>query len=235
MANVNILVVDDVEVNLEVIKLFLKPYDIYVETAESGQQAIALIKDKTEYGLIFMDHLMPIMDGIETVKIIRSMDSEYARKVPIIALTADTTPGSEKKFLGNGFSDFMPKPIDARNLDICLKKWLGDIAVNIGSFIDFEDGIARFGSEEKFKKVILSFKKNVPTILKELEQNNGDDYIISIHNLKGCARTIFVNEIGDRAQELEMAARKGNWELVKNKNSALIEDVQKFVDAINVV
>jgi len=239
MAGASILAVDDVEVNLEVIKLFLKPYDLDVETAESGQQAIDLIKGKNEYDLIFMDHLMPVMDGIEAVKIIRSMDSEYARNVPIVALTADTMPGSEKKFLENGFSDFMPKPIDAHHLDICLKKWLaGDekrIAVSAGSLIDFEDGIARFGSEEKFKKVILSFKRNIPAMLKELEENSGEEYIISIHNLKGCARTVFMDEIGDRAQELEMAAKKGDWEFVKSKNSTLIEDVQKIVDAIKVV
>jgi len=234
MANASILVVDDVEVNLEVIKLFLKPYNLYVETADSGQQAINLIEGKNEYDLIFMDHLMPVMDGIEAVRIIRSIDNEYAKKVPIVALTADTAPGSERKFLENGFSDFMSKPVDVPKLDICLKKWLKNdrknIARNIGNFIDYEDGVARFGSEEKFKKILSSFKRNVPTLLKELEENSGNDYIISIHNLKGCARTIFMNEIGDRAQELETAAKNGDWELIKSKNSALIQDVQKLID-----
>jgi len=234
MASASILVVDDVEVNLEVIKLFLKPYDLYIATADSGQQAIELIENKNEYDLIFMDHLMPIMDGIETVKNIRSIDSEYAKKVPIIALTADTKPGSEKIFLENGFSDFMSKPVDVQKLDVCLKKWLKNdrknIANNMRNFIDYQDGIDRFGSEDKFKKILFSFKKNVPALLKELEENSGNDYIISIHNLKGCARTIFLNEIGDRAQELETAAKNGDWELIKSKNSDLIKDVQKFVD-----
>jgi len=133
----------------------------------------------------------------------------------------------------------MPKPIDAHNLDICLKKWLAgdkkDVAMSAGSFIDIEDGIARFGSEEKFKKVLLSFKRNIPAMLKELEENSGEEYIISIHNLKGCARTIFMDEIGDRAQELEIAAKKGDWKFVESKNFALIEDVRKIVDAIKIV
>ncbi|MDR2555222.1 MAG: response regulator [Fibromonadaceae bacterium] len=239
MAGVSILVVDDVEVNLEVAKLYLKPYNLYVELADSGQRAINFIEDKNEYDLIFMDHLMPVMDGIETVKIIRNMDSEYAKNVPIVALTANTEPGNEKIFLENGFSDFISKPIDINKLDICLKKWIRKdrkkTQTNVKNYINFEDGIAQFGSEAKFKKVLSSFKKHVPTLLKELEENNGNDYIISIHALKGCARTIFLNEIGERAYELEKAAKNGDWEFVKSKNSDLIKDVQKLIDDIKVV
>jgi CheY-like chemotaxis protein len=236
MASASVLVVDDVEVNLEVVRIFLKPYDLYVEIADSGQQAINLIEGKNEYDLIFMDHLMPIMDGIEAVKIIRSMDSEYARYVPIVALTADTVHGSEKIFLENGFSDFLSKPIDVHKLDICLNKWIKKgrkkTGMSVKNHIDFEDGIAQFGSEEKFKRILLSFKKHVPALLKELEENSGDEYLISIHALKGCARTVYMKEIGDRAYELEMAAKNGDWKFVESKNTALIKDVQKLIDVI---
>ncbi|MCL1967523.1 MAG: response regulator [Fibromonadales bacterium] len=239
MAGASILVVDDVEVNLEVVKLYLKPYDLYVELADSGHRAINFIEGKNEYDLIFMDHLMPIMDGIETVKRIRNMDSEYARNVPIVALTANTEPGDEKIFLENGFTDFMSKPIDINKLDACLKKWIKKdrkkAEMNANSNINFKDGIAQFGSEAKFKKVLSSFKKHVPALLKELEENNGNDYIISIHALKGCARTIYLNEIGDRAYELEKAAKNGDWELVKSKNADLIKDVQKLIEDIKIV
>jgi len=233
------LIVDDVEVNLEVAKLYLKPYDLYVELADSGQRAIDFIKNKNEYDLIFMDHLMPIMDGIETVKIIRDMGSEYAKNVPIVALTANTEPGNEKVFLENGFSDFISKPIDINKLDYCLKKWIKKdkkrAEMNENSLINFKDGIAQFGTEAKFKKVLSSFKKHVPNLLKELETNSGNDYIISVHALKGCARLIFLTDIGDRAYELERAAKSGDWELVKNKNADLIKDVQKLIDDIKVV
>jgi len=236
MANASVLVVDDVEVNLEVVKIFLKPYDLYVELADSGQRAIELIEAKNEYDLIFMDHMMPVMDGIETVRIIRSMGSEYAKNVPIVAFTADTTPDSEKMFLENGFSDFISKPVDARKLDNCLKKWIKsdreEIEENAKSCINFEEGIAQFGSEEKFKKMLLSFKKHVPALLKNLEENSGNEYLISIHALKGCARTIFMNEIGDRANELEIAAKNNDWGFVESKNAALIKDVQRFIDVI---
>ena len=236
MTNARVLVVDDVDVNLEVIKIFLKPYDFYVELINSGQRAVELIEAKNEYDLIFMDHLMPIMDGIEAVKIIRNMDSEYAKNVPIVALTANKIPEGEKIFLENGFSDFMSKPIDVYELDNCLKKWIKKDRKktwkSVENHINFEDGIAQFGSEEKFKKILLSFKKHVPTLLKELEENSGKEYLISIHALKGCAKTIFMNEIGARAHELEIAAKKGDWEFVKSKNAALIEDVQKLIDVV---
>jgi len=233
------LVVDDVEVNLEVVKLFLKPYNLYVELADSGQRAIDFIKGKNEYDLIFMDHLMPIMDGIEAVKIIRNMDSEYAKTVPIIALTANTEPGNEKIFLENGFSDFISKPIDLNKLDFCLKKWIKKdrkkTETDTNKHINFKDGIAQFGTEAKFKKVLASFKKHVPTLLKELQENSGNDYIISIHSLKGCARIVYLTEIGDRAYELEKAAKNGDWEFVKSKNADLIKDVQKLIDDIKIV
>jgi len=239
MSGISVLVVDDVEVNLEVVKLYLKPYNLYVELADSGHRAINFIEGKNEYDLIFMDHLMPIMDGIETVKKIRNMDSEYARNVPIVALTANTEPGNEKIFLENGFSDFISKPIDINKLDACLKKWIKKdrkkTKLDVNRHINFKDGIAQFGSEAKFKKVLLSFKKHVPALLKELEENSGGDYIISIHALKGCARTIYLTEIGERAYELEKAAKNGDWELVKSKNADLINDVQKIIDDIKVV
>jgi len=99
-------------------------------------------------------------------------------------------------------------------------------------YVDFEDGIAQFGSEKEFGKILFSFKKHIPDLLKKLQEDTGDDYIVSIHALKGSARAIYANEIGDRAYELETAAKNGNWALVKNKNTDLINDTQKLIEAI---
>jgi HPt (histidine-containing phosphotransfer) domain-containing protein len=134
--------------------------------------------------------------------------------------------------------------VDIRKLDACLNRWIrkGDksektheAASNIKflkRYIDFEEGIAQFGSEKEFNKMLASFKKHTPALLTELQNNTGNDYIISIHALKGCARTIFVKELGDRAYELEMAAKNGDWKLVKNKNESLIKDTQNLLNAI---
>ncbi|MDR0465524.1 MAG: response regulator [Treponema sp.] len=115
-----VLIVDDIDINLYVAKEMLSPYGLDVDLAASGAQAIELIK-KVKYDLVFMDHIMPIMDGIETAKEIRKMG--YA-KLPIIALTANAVPGVKKMFLDNGFNGFISKPIGLHELDAVLKQWM---------------------------------------------------------------------------------------------------------------
>ena len=121
-----VLVVDDVPVNLDVAKGMMKPYDMRIDCVTSGQQAIDVIKaEKVIYNAIFMDHMMPGMDGIEATKKIRTeIDTDYARTVPIIALTANAIVGNEEMFLDNGFQGFLPKPIEMARLDSIIKRWV---------------------------------------------------------------------------------------------------------------
>jgi signal transduction histidine kinase/ActR/RegA family two-component response regulator len=127
MPYARVLIVDDMALNLEVARGLMKPYGILIDTAPSGKIAIAKIMNQSaKYSAIFMDHMMPEMDGVETVRKIRELDSEYAKKIPIIALTANVIAGSEKMFLENGFNDFLSKPMDIMKLDAVLKKWVRD-------------------------------------------------------------------------------------------------------------
>jgi signal transduction histidine kinase/CheY-like chemotaxis protein len=123
-----VLVVDDIEINLEVAAGMMTPYGITVDKADSGEEAINLIKGgEPRYDLIFMDHMMPGLDGVETVHIIRDelgKDSEYARSAPVIALTANAIVGNEEMFMENGFQGLLAKPIDVRKLDEALRKWV---------------------------------------------------------------------------------------------------------------
>jgi CheY-like chemotaxis protein len=121
-----VLVVDDVPMNLDVAKGMLKPYGITVDCADGGQRAIDLIREeKTKYSAIFMDHMMPEMDGIEAVRIIRGeIGTEYARTIPIIALTANAIIGNERLFLENGFQAFLSKPIDIIQLDVIVNRYV---------------------------------------------------------------------------------------------------------------
>jgi CheY-like chemotaxis protein len=232
----SVLIVDDVAVNLEVIKGLLEPYNLHMKTVTSGQQAIDLIIDGNMYDIIFMDHMMPDMDGMEATRIIRNLNNDYVRNVPIVAFTANAMIDSNKMFLENGFNDFISKPIDIHKLDECLNKWIGksEKKSELSEYLDIRQGITQFGSEAMFSKMLASFKKHIPKLLENLQEQSGNDYIISIHALKGCAKTIYANELGGRAYELEMAAKEGNWDLVRSKNEALIRDTQKLVDAINV-
>jgi signal transduction histidine kinase/CheY-like chemotaxis protein len=121
-----ILLVDDMLTNLRVGQALLAPYRMIVSPATSGAQAIKMIRQgEPRFDLIFMDHMMPGLDGVETVRIIRNeIDSEYAKTVPIIALTANALTGNDKMFLENGFQGFLSKPIDTVLLDATLRFWL---------------------------------------------------------------------------------------------------------------
>jgi signal transduction histidine kinase/CheY-like chemotaxis protein len=123
-----VLVVDDVSTNLDLARGIMKPYGMTVDCVNSGQAAIERIKaGEPVYNAIFMDHMMPGMDGIEAVRIIRNeINSDYARTVPIIALTANAIIGNDKMFLDNGFQDFLTKPIDIMKMNESIDRWVRD-------------------------------------------------------------------------------------------------------------
>jgi PAS domain S-box-containing protein len=124
-----VLVVDDVPTNLDVARGMLEAYDITVDCVSSGKQAIALIRNgKPRYDMIFMDHMMPEMDGIEATRIIREdLGSDYGRDIPIIALTANAIVGNDRLFMEKGFQAYVTKPIDVVCLDRIMHKWLRDL------------------------------------------------------------------------------------------------------------
>ena len=115
----NILVVDDSKLNLRVAQNVLKTFNVNVMTSTSGQECLDLCKTN-KYDIILMDIMMPLMNGIETLKRIRIDD----KKVPVIALTADAVEGMEEKYLSEGFNDYLSKPIDRNKLGIILNKYL---------------------------------------------------------------------------------------------------------------
>jgi signal transduction histidine kinase/HPt (histidine-containing phosphotransfer) domain-containing protein len=132
--NVAVLVVDDNPVNLTVAQGFLLTHNISADTAGSGQDALAMVRQK-RYDIVFMDHMMPEMDGIETARRIRELagaaagetggvDAAWLRSMPIVALSANAVSGARETFLAAGMNDFVSKPIDASQLNRVLGKWL---------------------------------------------------------------------------------------------------------------
>lgn len=120
--NVRVLVVDDIEINLTVAEALLSTFGMQVDTALSGNDALGLVK-QNDYDLIFMDHMMPEMDGIEATRLIRMMGGRWST-VPIIALTANAITGMREMFLQNSFDDFLPKPLEFNELKRILLNWL---------------------------------------------------------------------------------------------------------------
>jgi signal transduction histidine kinase/CheY-like chemotaxis protein/ABC-type amino acid transport substrate-binding protein len=119
--DVKVLVVDDIAINLKVAKGLLSPFKMTVDTAESGRAAIELFK-ASHYDIIFMDHMMPGMDGIETTENIRALPE--GKDVPIIALTANAITGVEEMFIAHGMNGFISKPIERGKLEAALTEWL---------------------------------------------------------------------------------------------------------------
>jgi signal transduction histidine kinase/ActR/RegA family two-component response regulator len=120
--DVKALIVDDIEINLELTEAMLNSFNIKADLAKRGEDALELVQNNT-YDIIFMDHMMPGMDGIETTRRIRELQGCRA-EVPVIALTANVINGAESMFLENQFNGFLAKPIEFASLNNCLRKWL---------------------------------------------------------------------------------------------------------------
>jgi CheY-like chemotaxis protein len=257
-----VLVVDDVPTNLDVAKGLMLPYDLTIDCVLSGQEAIDTIrKEEVKYDVIFMDHMMPGMDGIEATIIIRGeIGTEYAKTVPIIALTANALAGNEEMFLASGFNGFLAKPIDIFKLDATLNQWVRDKQteetlwkaeqeksateeVSSGCLLetaelegmDFESGLKRYGNEEIYIKVLQSYVIHSPELLDKLRSFTREtlpDYAVTVHGLKGASYGVCANETGKEAEELEHAAKTGDYEKVSSKNAAFIEKTEALLDGL---
>jgi CheY-like chemotaxis protein/HPt (histidine-containing phosphotransfer) domain-containing protein len=158
-----VLVVDDVTTNLDLAKGIMKPYGMTVDCAGSGQAAIALIrKGEPRYNAVFMDHMMPGMDGIEAVRIIRNeIDSEYAKTVPVIALTANAITGNDKFFLNNGFQDFLTKPIDIIKLNDAINRWVRDKELEKELGLDTQSRLAGENRDEEAEDAATELERRI--------------------------------------------------------------------------
>lgn len=118
-----VLIVDDNKINLGVAEALMAPYQMQIDCVSSGREAVQAVQ-KYSYDLIFLDHMMPEMDGIETLKAIRSLPEAEEREIPVVALTANVTKEAQELFKKEGFNDFMPKPVDIQLLDRILTRHL---------------------------------------------------------------------------------------------------------------
>ncbi|MDR1840200.1 MAG: response regulator [Treponema sp.] len=227
-----VLVVDDVETNLYVARGLMAPYGLSIETAMSGFEAIDKVRGGFTYDIIFMDHMMPKMDGIEATKIIRSLG--YSKS--IVALTANALAGQAAMFLENGFDDFISKPIDIRQLNMVLNKLIRDkyppeVVEQARKQVDI-----LYTSDENKKTLDLQLAeffirdaKKAVTILEVLYLNKcrrGDDistFIINIHAMKSALANIGETALSADAAKLEQAGREQNIRLILSELPSFLE------------
>jgi len=232
-----VLIIDDVETNLYVGRGLLAPYGISADTAISGFDAIEKIRNGCDYDIIFMDHMMPRMDGIEAVRIIRSLG--YTK--PIVALTANALSGQAEMFLNNGFDDFISKPIDIRQLNNVLNRLIRDKqspetleAARRQKNMLYAAGGHNIAIEPQLAEFFVRDAKKAVAVLSAICENScrrADDipvFIINIHAMKSALSNVGESELSASASKLEQAGRDNNVNLI-------LLALPNFIESLNAV
>ncbi len=223
-----VLIVDDNQINLTVAVGLLKPMKMQISTAVSAKQAIQMISS-IDYDLVFMDHMMPEMDGVEATKIIRAMQGDYFKNLPILALSANAVREAREMFISEGMNDFVSKPIEISDITAKLLKWLpkdkikavsasepspvADESIEING-LDTQAGIQLSGSKELYLKILsdyyVAIEKKAALIKKYYEEKNYSAYTIEVHALKSASKLIGASKLSVLAAELEKSGKSGD-------------------------
>ncbi|MCL2808909.1 MAG: ATP-binding protein [Treponema sp.] len=236
----SVLVVDDVESNIYVARGMLLPYGLNIDTAASGFEAIEKVKNGNVYDIIFMDHMMPKMDGIEAVKIIRDM----GYKNNIVALTANALIGREEMFLRNGFDAFISKPVDSRELNFLLIDLIRNTKppeIIEAARIEQENAGKNIktdlkSSKRDLEKIFTRDAENALKILTELNKklcdhiNEGiNSYINTVHGMKSALANIGEIELSNIARILETAGKERDLSVIVDETSMLINALTALI------
>ena len=237
-----ILIVDDINTNLKVAEGLMAPYKMQIDLCESGKKAIELVKSNS-YDIVFMDHMMPEMNGIEATHAIREFDSPKCKNVPIIALTANAVSGMKEMFLSNGFNDFISKPIEMKILNEILEKWISkdkkekyivmpkekstEEQLYEIEGINVKYGVLMAGeSINNYFKILTVFYsdgKNMIAEIKECFRNDLKLYTTHVHALKSALTSIGASSLAEYARSLEQAGKEENLAYIKNNNDTFLE------------
>lgn len=236
-----VLIVDDNDINRAIAKGVIEPLGMQVDLAASGAECIEKVRN-FRYDIIFMDHMMPEMDGIEAAHIIKQRFPSYA-DVPIIALTANAAGDAREMFLREGMSDFIAKPISLRIITNKIRRWLPSekiipvsksenkaqpqrILPDIPE-LDLKSAMELMGSEKLLLNVIeqyyRSIDKNIAKINASYENGNTELLTIEFHSLKSTSKQIGANKLSQMAKDLETAGKNNN-------NIYISENIEKFLD-----
>ena len=255
MMDACVLVVDDTEINLTLVKTLLENTGIGIDTAISGKDAVRMAGEK-KYDVIFIDHMMPDMDGIETLSRIRACGE--SKDAPAVALTANAISGARKMYLDAGFTDYLPKPVDGTKLKRMLADLLpdnthtgdtkepllygtqtsSDLIGHLSSIpeIDVSAGIKNCGSEEGYRSVLMVFHQTAGAKADEIKEyyrrRDMENFAVKVHALKSSARIIGAGKLSDLAKTLEDAARHEDTEYVIGNTERLLKMYRNLDDKL---
>jgi len=253
-----VLLVDDINTNLVVAKGLLLPYKMEIDLRNSGIEAIKAVRSK-DYDIVFMDHKMPGMDGIEALEHIRALGDEgdvKYKQLPVIALTANAVAGMREMFLECGFNDYLSKPIDTGKLNTILEQWVpaekqknlvvkdsaspftaGRELPFVIDGLDVAKGISiSGGSVEYYIETLAIFHEDGLDRIKALNDclSGGDLplYATYVHALKSSSAGVGAGELSGRAAALEEFAGHGELNMVKARNAEFIAALEQLLGNI---
>lgn len=255
-----VLVVDDNPVNVKIAIGYLKSYKINADSAFSGMECVEMVS-KTRYDIVFLDYMMPELDGADTLKLIRAKadEDDYYLKLPIVALTADAVNGSEEKFKDFGFNEYLSKPINENKMEDVLAKYIPPQLVSINTETDDDDdvredvdvgftieglnteiGLENCGNDvDDYLEILGIFYRfgldKIGKISFLYEDKNFADYTIEVHSLKSSSANIGALELSALAKELEMAGKAENYDFIDENAYKLIEMYTTLLEAIEKV
>ena len=250
-SNARVLVVDDSEVNLNVAKGLLNAFGIQADTVLNGKEAVDKVKEKT-YDLVFMDHMMPVMDGVEAVRIIRQ---DYtSSELPIIGLTANVLPEAQEEMTAAGMNAILHKPIPMKDLAEALLYWLPSdkLEFEMGNLIAEEEdeskeifhisglsekeGMENCRTREIFEKSLVDFYRVIDLKIEKIREclENGDiaGYTVEVHGLKSSSRMIGAIELSQKFAKLEVYGRNKDMKQIERCTEQVISSFLELKAAL---
>lgn len=248
-----VLLVDDNEVNRKVAVGLLEPLQMQIDTAINGKNALSMIQEK-EYDLVFMDHMMPVMDGVEATRNLRKMEGEYYQKLPVIALTANAMKEARQLFSEAGMNGFASKPIQMGQICQIIREWLPQDLIEIATDsndvvkvqeeslqrdeltqiegIDVLEGIKNTGSKEFLLELLGDYCSLIDTkaqnIQQYLEEERIRDYTIEVHALKTSSRLIGAMKLSEQFRVLEDLANENEIEKLLNETPEVLTHYKQY-------
>ena len=253
----SVLVVDDNRMNLNLMKALIKRTKMQIEIASSGMECLELTRRK-KFDIILMDHMMPGMDGVETLKALRAEANNGNKNTTVVALTANAIAGSREMYLDYGFDDYLSKPIQADKLDELLGRFLPDSLVKYDKTNEKQKSVEKMQkavvSEEVldidselgmqyclnmvdfYKEAMKDFCEQVREYLPQMEtifeQKDWKQYAVITHALKGNAKNIGAVAFSDLSLQHEKAAKEGNEAFILNEYSSYMETLHKLLEKV---
>lgn len=246
-----VLAVDDNAMNLDLFCGILRGTKISIDTAKNGAEALEMLK-KQSYHVIFMDHMMPVMDGIEALKAIK--EQKLCPETPVIVLTANAVAGEKEMYLEAGFTDYLSKPILSRELMRMLRSYLPeqlvesktntadstgekqgeDVSANgeatfidrLAGVLDTTTGLSYCcNSEEFYREMLLAYLDNqkLDSIREAYQKEDWENYRILVHALKSTSLSIGAVDVSEQAKALEMAAKQSDIEFIKEHHESTMD------------